>query len=78
MSKTEQPETFDFFLRANTHLPYPKVGLKNCNDKADEEDDEEEEEGAEDVQGEEDRPQESSQPESVNKAADAPELPPSM
>ena len=83
LSKTEQPETSDLCLCANTPLPYPKAGLKNSDDEVDEEEEEEEEE----VQGEEDRIQKSSlpepiekatdAPEPVDKAADAPELPPS-
>ena len=44
LRKTEQSETSDLFLRANTPLPYPKAGLKNSDDEADEEDDEGEEE----------------------------------
>ena len=83
LSKTEQAETSDLCLCANTPLPYPKAGLKNSDDEVDEEEEEEEEE----VQGEEDWIQKSSlpepiekatdAPEPVDKAADAPELPPS-
>ena len=76
LSKTEQPETSDLFLHANTALPYPDAGLKNSDDVADEEDDEGEEE-AEEIQGEKDRPQESVQPELTDRTPDVPVQPPS-
>jgi hypothetical protein len=85
LSKTEQPETSDLFLHANTPLPYPQAGLKNFDDEAEEEDAEEEgeeeegeeEEGTVEVQGEKDRPLESSQPEPIDQTADVPGQPPS-
>jgi hypothetical protein len=42
LSKTEQPETSDLFLHANTPIPYPEAGLKDFRDEADEEDNEDE------------------------------------
>ncbi len=80
LSKIEQPETSDLFLRANTLLPYPDVGLKNSDDEANKEDDEgedadEEEEVTEEVQVEKDRPQASEQPEPTARKEDVPEQP---
>lgn len=75
LNKTEQPETSDLFLRANTPLPYPEAGLKDSEDKANEEDDEDE--GTDDEQGEKDQLLESSQPELTDQTVDAPGLPPS-
>uniref|UniRef100_A0A2N9J0J8 Uncharacterized protein n=1 Tax=Fagus sylvatica TaxID=28930 RepID=A0A2N9J0J8_FAGSY len=75
LSKTEQPETSDLFLRANTPLPYPKARLKDSEDEANEEDDEDE--GTDDEQGEKDQLLESSQPELTDQTVDAPGLPPS-
>jgi hypothetical protein len=80
LSKTEQPEASDRYLRANSPIPYPNAGLKNSDDEANDEDDEgeeeeeeeeegEKEEGAEEVQ-QEDRNQESEQPEPNNQTAD--------
>ena len=43
LNKTEQPETFELFLCTNTPLPYPEAGLKDSEDKVNEEDDEDEE-----------------------------------
>ena len=54
MKKTEQLETSDLFLRTNTPLLYPEVGLKDSEDEADEED--KEEEGTKEGQGEPDKP----------------------
>jgi hypothetical protein len=54
MKKIEQPETSDLFLRTNTPLLYPEVGLKDSEDEADEEDKEEEE--TKEGQGEPDKP----------------------
>uniref|UniRef100_A0A2N9GEY9 Uncharacterized protein n=1 Tax=Fagus sylvatica TaxID=28930 RepID=A0A2N9GEY9_FAGSY len=51
LSKTEQPETSDFFLRANTPLPYPDAGLKDFDDEGDEEEEEEGEQEAEEEEG---------------------------
>ena len=56
LSKTEQPETSDLFLRTSTLLPYPDAGLKNSDDKGDEGEEEEEEKeggGEEEAQEEE-------------------------
>jgi hypothetical protein len=75
LNKTEQPETFELFLRTNIPLPYPEAGLKDSEDKVDEEDDEDEE--TEEEQGEPEKPQESLQPELTDKAADAPGQTPS-
>ena len=75
LSKTEQPETSDLYLRPNTPLPYPDTGLKNSDDEADDEDEEGEEgekkKEAEEVQ-EKDRPQGSMQPELNNQTVDMP------
>jgi hypothetical protein len=51
LSKTEQPETSDLFLRTNTPLPYPGAGLKNSDDEGDEDEEEEEEEKEEEKEG---------------------------
>jgi hypothetical protein len=49
LTKTEQPETSELFLRSNTPIPYPEEGLRNSEDEAEgegeEEDDDDEEEG---------------------------------
>ena len=43
LTKTEQPETSELFLRSNTPIPYPKEGLKDSDNEAQEEGEEEEE-----------------------------------
>jgi hypothetical protein len=52
LTKTEQPETSELFLRSNTPIPYPEEGLRNSEDEP--EGEEEEEEG-EDDEGKEGR-----------------------
>jgi hypothetical protein len=53
LSKTEQPETSDLYLRAKTPLPYPDAGLNNSDDEAEDEDDEGDEEEKEEEKREE-------------------------
>ena len=47
LTKTEQPETSELFLRSNTPIPYPEEGLNKSEDEAEEEGEEEEEEDEE-------------------------------
>ena len=79
LTKTEQPETSELFLRSNTPIPYPEEGLKDSDNEVQEEEGEEEEEEEEDDGGEEgeegtgpDRMQEVPQPAPTEKATDAP------
>uniref|UniRef100_A0A2N9H9D4 Uncharacterized protein n=1 Tax=Fagus sylvatica TaxID=28930 RepID=A0A2N9H9D4_FAGSY len=47
LTKTEQPETSELFLRSNTPIPYPEERLKDSDNEAQEEGEEEEDEGEE-------------------------------
>ena len=44
LTKTEQPETSELFLRSNTPIPYPEEGLNKSEDEAEEEEEEDEDE----------------------------------
>jgi hypothetical protein len=72
LTKTEQPETSELFLRSNTPIPYPEEGLRNSEDEAEREEGDEEEDDKEG--GEARRPDsvpESSQPAPTEGAVDA-------
>lgn len=47
LTKTEQPETSELFLRSNTPIPYPEEGLNKSKDEAEEEGEEEDEDDEE-------------------------------
>ena len=47
LTKTEQPETSELFLRSNTPIPYPEEGLRNSEDEAEGEEEDEEEDDEE-------------------------------
>jgi hypothetical protein len=77
LTKTEQPETSELFLRSNTPIPYPEEGLQDSDNEApeagEEEADDEDEEDEEVEEGTEtDRTEEAPQPAPVEKAADVP------
>jgi hypothetical protein len=77
LTKTEQLETSELFLRSNTPIPYPEEGLKDSDNEAQEKEGEEKEEEEEDDDGGEegtgpDRMQEVPQPAPTEKAMDAP------
>ena len=75
LKKIEISTESEHFLRANTPLPYPNVGLKDTNDEANDEDDYEEEDG-EELGGPNNQPR-GSHPELTDRTADAPEINPS-
>ena len=71
LTKTEQSETSELFLRSNTPIPYPEEGLRNSEDEAEEEG-EEEEEDEEEGGGAPGNVTEGSQPAPTEGAVDAP------
>uniref|UniRef100_A0A2N9EX39 Uncharacterized protein n=1 Tax=Fagus sylvatica TaxID=28930 RepID=A0A2N9EX39_FAGSY len=77
LTKTEQPETSELFLRSNTPIPYPEEGLQDSDNEApeagEEEADDEDEEDDEVEEGTETgRTQEAPQSAPVETAADCP------
>ena len=70
LTKTEQPETSELFLRSNTPIPYPEEGLNKSEDEAEEEGEEEEED--EEGGGAPGNVVESSQPGPTKRTEDAP------
>ncbi len=76
LTKTEQPETSELFLRSNTPIPFPEEGLKDSDNEAQEEGEEEEEDDDGGEENEEgtgpDRMQEVPQSVPTEKATDAP------
>jgi hypothetical protein len=77
LTKTEQPETSELFLRSNTPIPYPEEGLQDSGNEAPEVGEEEaDDEGEEDEEDEEgtgtDRTQEAPQSAPVGTAAYVP------
>uniref|UniRef100_A0A2N9HKY2 Uncharacterized protein n=1 Tax=Fagus sylvatica TaxID=28930 RepID=A0A2N9HKY2_FAGSY len=77
LTKTEQPETSELFLRSNTPIPYPEEGLQDSDNEApeagEEEADDEDEEDEEVEEGTETgRTQEAPQSAPVETAADVP------
>ena len=74
LTKTEQPETSELFLRSNILIPYPEEGLNKSEDEAEEEGEEEEDDEDEEgggARGPDSMP-EGSQPASAERAVDAP------
>jgi hypothetical protein len=72
LTKTEQPETSELFLRSNTPIPYPEEGLRNSKDEAEGEGEEEEEDDEEEEGRMPDSVTEGSQPAPTEGAVDAP------
>ena len=77
LTKTEQPETSELFLRSNTPIPYPKEGLQDSDNEApkageeEADDEDEEDEEVDEVTGT-GRAQEAPESVSVETAADVP------
>ena len=73
LTKTEQPETSELFLRSNTLILYPEEGLRNSEDEVEGEEEEEEEDDEEGEEGRRpDSVTEGSQPAPTEGAVDAP------